>query len=583
MKRRTLRIVPHLLFILISLNVHSAFSAPSTNTQFQHLADEYLDTLYLPDNPTAAVGLGLHQYDAKLEDYSASGIKDRIARLKQFEQRVSAVNPTELDVATQGDRDLVLNDIRSDLLTLEVIRPWQKDPDYYSSGITTAAFVIIERPFAPVNDRLRSLISREKLMPAVLAEAKNNLKNPPKIYTQIAIEQLPGIISFFKNDVPLAFEKADDAALREEFAKSNAAVIAALESYQQWLEKDLLLHSHGDFRLGAATYHKKLQYDEMVDLPLQRLLEIGRADLKRNQQAYQQILKDLAKGGSVSVVKAENAADHPAADQLLQAFRSTFDGLISFIKRKNIISIPSDVRPIMEETPPFMRATTLASMDTPGPFEPRVKEAYFNVTLPEPSWDKAKVDDYLAVFNYPALKGTAIHETYPGHYVQFLWMHEVPSRVRKILGASSNAEGWAHYCEQMMLDEGYGQDGDTKQVKLLRLGQLQNALLRDARFVVGISMHTGAMTFNQAVDFFVKEGMQSKTTALIETKRGTSDPTYLYYTLGKLEILKLRADLQAKEGASFNLQKFHDDFMRQGFPPIKIVRRAMLQNNSPTL
>lgn len=243
--------------------------------------------------------------------------------------------------------------------------------------------------------------------------------------------------------------------------------------------------------------------------------------------------------------------------------------------------------PILRESPPFMRATTFASMDTPGPFEPKADEAYFNVTLPDPKWDAARTAGFMAQFNYPVISNVAVHEAYPGHYIQFLWMHKLDDRVRKMVGASSNAEGWAHYCEQMMLDEGFGQPGhggtDARAADMLRLGQLQDALLRNARYIVGIRMHTQGMSIEDAVKFFVEEGYQSKEVGEAETKRGTGDPTYLYYTLGKLQILKLRADMENKLGRSFSLQEFHDGFMRQGFPPIRIVRRAMLGDDSPTL
>ncbi len=235
-------------------------------------------------------------------------------------------------------------------------------------------------------------------------------------------------------------------------------------------------------------------------------------------------------------------------------------GCASYIVQHRIVTIPSPVPPIVEETPPFMRALTSASMDTPGPYEKVAKEAFFNVTLPEKNWTPAHVEEHLGMFNRGVITSTSIHETYPGHYVQFLWVQSAPSKVRKLLGANSNAEGWAHYCEQMMIDEGYGA-GDLK----LRLGQLQDALLRDARYIVGIQMHTGAMTFDQAVDFFVKEGMQTRSTALVETKRGTSDPTYLYYTLGKLEILKLRDDYKKMRGSSFTLQESPRHFSEAGF------------------
>jgi len=231
---------------------------------------------------------------------------------------------------------------------------------------------------------------------------------------------------------------------------------------------------------------------------------------------------------------------------------------------------------------------TMASMDTPGPFENIAKEAFFNVTLPESSWTPQQVEEHMEGFNRGTVISTAIHEAYPGHYVQFLWVQHAPSKVRKLLGCSSNAEGWAHYTEQMMLDEGYGrtpgvpEEKDTSFLKL-RLGQLQDALLRNARFIVGIKMHTGQMTFDQAVDFFEKEGFQSHANALRETKRGTSDPTYLVYTLGKLEILKLRDDYKKKAGDKFSLEDFHNKFLEQGFPPVKIIRQSLLGDNSPTL
>ncbi|HEX3940941.1 MAG TPA: DUF885 domain-containing protein, partial [Acidobacteriaceae bacterium] len=387
--------------------------------------------------------------------------------------------------------------------------------------------------------------------------------------------------------VPKAFANAHDPQLQKEFAQTNASVIAALESYQNWVKNDLLPRSHGDFRLGADTYRKKLLYDEMVDTPLPKLLEIAYADLHKNQAEFQKIAHEVDPNKPPRAVLEELQADHPAPDQLLQSFRNTFGSLIQFIQSRHIVDIPSQVEPIVEETPPFMRATTVASMDTPGPYEKNAKEAYFNVTLPGPKDTPEEIAGRMAEFNRGTIISTSVHEAYPGHYIQFLWLQQAPTKVRKLLGASSNAEGWAHYCEQMMLDEGYGQPGtgarDARDAKMIRLGQLQDALLRDARFVVGIQMHTGTMSFDQAVDFFVKEGYQSRESGLIEAKRGTSDPTYLYYTLGKLQILKLRADIQKKEGANFSLERFHDDFLKQGFPPVKIVRRALLGDNSPTL
>ena len=532
--------------------------------------DRFFDEYYFPYNPTAATSAGIHKYDDKLEDYSKAGVNARVAALKKFDSEYSKL-------PASADRDLVVNNIRAALLDLEVIRSWEKNPDIYSSGISNSAFTIMSRTFASPEVRLTALIERERQMPKVLADARANLKNPPKIYTQIAIEQLPGIAGFFEHDVPLAFKDVTDKKLLTRFQQMNSAVIAALKDYEKFLRTEMLPKSNGDFRLGAENYAKKLAYEEMVDIPLDRLLQIGYDDLRRNQLKLQETAARIDPKKTPRQVLDDLEKDHPAADQLLQTFRDECVKLRDFITAKKIITIPSPVLPILEETPPFARALTFASMDTPGPYESVAKEAFFNVTLPEKDWKPARVEDFMRGFNRGTILSTAIHEAYPGHYVQFLWMQQVQSKVRKLLGASSNAEGWAHYCEQMMLDEGVSKDPK------MRLGQLQDALLRDARYIVGIEMHTGKRTMEQGVEFFEKEGFQTHEVADRETKRGTSDPTYLYYTLGKLQILKLREDYRKMKGARFSLEQFHDEFVKQGFPPVKIVRRALLGNDSPTL
>jgi uncharacterized protein (DUF885 family) len=555
--------------------------------QFQNVSDEYFDQVYYPHQPTAGTVAGYHQYDTRLEDLASTSIDAEVTALDDFEKRISAIPAASLDQTTRADREMVLNQIRSRRLTLHTIRPWAKNADNYSSTCANAAFTLMERKFAPADDRLRSLIARERKMPGLLREARTNLQNPPRIFTEIAIEQLPGIISFFQHDVPLAFTDANDETLKSEFAKTNTAVIAELNDYLAWLKSDLLPRSNGDFRIGAETFSKKLEYDEMVDIPLPRLLEIGYEDLHRNQQQFAEVAKELEPNKTPREVLEELGHNHPAPDQLLDAFRATFTSLLDFIRSHHIVTIPSDVRPVLEETPPFMRATTQASMDSPGPFETRATTSYFNVTLPDPAMTPAQVEGYMHSYNIGTVISTSVHEAYPGHYVQYLYSLKAPSRVRKILQANTNIEGWAHYTEQMMLDNGYGQPGtgakDAREAKFLRLGQLQDALLRNARYIVGIQMHTGNMTYEQAVEFFQKEGYQPRETSIVEAKRGAGDPTYLYYTLGKLEIMKLRADLMKKEGSSFSLQKFHDEFLSQGFPPIKIIREKMLGDSSPTL
>ena len=537
----------------------------------QSLSDRYFDEYYFPHNPTAATSAGIHKYDDQLEDYSAGGARKRAAILKKFEADFAKL-------PAGPDRDLVLFSIRAQLLELESIRMWEKNPDLYSSGLSNSAFVIMSRTFAPPEVRLKALTARERLMPKVLAEGRANVKRPPRIYLDVAIEQLPGIISFFEHDVPLAFVAVKDEALLADFHSANAAVIDALKKQEEYLKKQAASkYAAEDFKLGVANFTKKLEYEEMVDIPLDRLLEIGYENLHANQKTFRETAAAIDPKRPPQEILDDLKKDHPAPDKLLDAFRETCTKLAAFVNERKIITIPSPVPPILEETPPFMRALTFASMDTPGPYETVAKEAFFNVTLPEKDWKPERVEGFMASFNRGTILSTAVHEAYPGHYVQFLWMQQVDSRVRKLIGANSNAEGWAHYCEQMMLDEGYSNDPK------MRLGQLQDALLRNARYIVGIEMHTGKRTFEQGIEFFEKEGYQSHEVAEVETKRGTSDPTYLYYTLGKLQILKLREDYRRKMGAQYSLQEFHDNFMKQGFPPIKIVRHALLGDDSPTL
>ncbi len=573
--------------VLTALLCAMAARAEDRTAEWNALVDEFLEKVYFPQNPSVATPDGIHKYDAEMEEYSKAGIEDQLHLLREYETKVAQFPAAGLRPVDAADREILLGQIRSELLTKGTLRPLEKNPDVYSGGVTNSVYVLMIRKFAPPDERLRSVVAREKKIAGILQLARENLRNPAKVSTEIAIEQLPGIIGFFEKDVPAAFADVQDQESRAAFAKSNAESIAALRSYLDWLKSDLLARSNGDFRIGGENFSKKLHFEEMVDTPLDRLVEIGLADMRKNQAEFQRIAKELDPQKTPEAVLRDLAAMHPAPEALLAAFRGTFDGLIAFIEQKKIITIPSGPRPILQETPPFQRATTTASMDTPGPFETIAKESYFNVTLPAPGDTPADIASLMAGFNVGTIVSTSTHETYPGHYMQYLWTSRAPSKLRKVFNTNTNVEGWAHYCEQMMLDEGYGQPGtgakDAREAKYIRLGQLQDALLRNARFVVGIRMHTGKMSFAEAKEFFVKEGYQSAKIAEIESKRGTSDPTYLYYTLGKLQILKLREDYRKLKGAEFTLGKFHDEFMSQGFPPIAVVRQTLLGNDSPVL
>jgi uncharacterized protein (DUF885 family) len=544
---------------------------------FNGMVDEFFDT-YFHFHPSEGTYVGLHQYDNLLEDFSQKSRDAELSFLLEAKQEAGYTNSEVLNDEQRIDLKLISNAINARILELQEIRMWQKNPDIYSSTGSSSVYLLMSRNFAPPADRLKSVIAREQLIPRNLTDARANLRNPPHVYTEVALEQLPGIISFFQKDVPEAFKSVTDPQLLEQFKTSNSQVIAELQRYETWLKNDLLPTSKGDYRLGPELYRKKLLYEDMVEMPLDKLLQIGYDDLHKNQAELKRVSAQIDPSKTPEQVLASLEQDHPKPDQLLQSFRDTFNSLIGFIQDKKIITIPSEIRPIVQETPPFARALSSASMETPGPYETKAKEAFFNVTLPEPTWSAQKTQSWMEGFNRGTIISTAIHEAYPGHYEQFLWAPQYPSKTRKLISCGTNVEGWAHYTEQMMLDEGYG-NGDPK----LRIGQLQDALLRDARYVVGIEMHTGKMTLAQATDFFVKQGHQTPAVAEREAQRGTSDPTYLVYTLGKLQIMKLRADYKQKMGATYTLQQFHDEFMKQGTAPIPIVRRILLGNDSPTL
>ncbi len=565
--------------VLASIAAAQTAATPSAPAQaaFNQSVDHYFD-FYFQFHPTAGTQAGFHQYDGKLEDFSRSGVEAEVAGLKKFQKLFGLIQGNQLSQESEGDLEVLTSAIQARLLELQSIQMWKKDPDVYVSDLSYGVFLLMRRNFAPAAERLQSVISLEQEIPRMLEAARQNISNPPRIYTEVALQQMPDNIKFFQHDIPEAFSTVHDPNLLAKFKASNHSAIAALSKYQDFMRKDLLPASHGDYRLGAENFRKKLLYDEMVDIPLDRLLEIGFADLRRNQQEFREVAAQIDPHRSPASVLGDLRRDHPPADQLLQTFRDTLGGLREFIEQHKIITLPSTVPPIVEETPPFARALTTASMDTPGAYETKATEAMFNVTLPEPDWKPEKVEEWMQGFNRGTITSTAIHEVYPGHYTQFLWLQAAPSKTRKLLYNNSNAEGWAHYTEQMMLDEGYG-DHDPK----LRLGQLVDALLRNARFIVGIEMHTGKMTLEQGREFFVKEGYQVPPVAEVEAKRATSDPTYLYYNLGKLQILKLREDYRKLQGSKFTLQEFHDTFMRQGSVPMKIIRKSMLGTDGPTL
>lgn len=526
---------------------------------------------YYRQNPSTATYLGVHTYDTALEDYSPAAIAATVASAKAFRQKLDAIDPATLTLDARLDREFLQRQMTATVLRLDAVRDWEKNADVYTTTATNAVYTIMKRNFAPAAERLTSVIAREKLMPGLLAQARANLKAPPRIFTEIAIEQVDGNQRFFQKDLPLAFTDVKDAALLAEFKASNAAVIAALNDYKTWLKNDLLPRSTGTFALGATTYAELLAATEMVDLSLEQLLAVAEGNRQKNEAALVATAKLIDPKKTVEQVLLEVEAKHPTPAALLKTTQDALDSLREFIIDRKIVTIPASDPARVQETPPFMRSTTSASMDTPGPFEATASEAYYNMTLPDPRWSAAEQADYMRAWYYPQISNVSVHEVYPGHYLQFLYAKQFPSLTRKVFGANTNIEGWAHYAEQMMIDEGFHANEPA-----YRVAQLQDALLRNVRFIVGIKMHTQGMTVDQAKVLFAMQGYQPAAVALSEAKRGAGDPLYGYYTMGKLAILKLRDDYSVKMGTAFALREFHDTFIKLGPLPLPLIREKML-------
>jgi uncharacterized protein (DUF885 family) len=572
------RSLPALLCLGLFLSGHRPASAADTS-RYEALVAAHFERVFAHD-PIGATDLGRHDFDDALPDLSAAGHAAWRTELHKDLAAFQALDTKGFDLATKDDLELLIASIQGQLLEEEKIQRWRINPDLPVGTMTNGIFGLMKRNFAPAEARLRSVIARERQIPAALAAATSVLVEPAAIYTEIAQKQIDGNIAFFKNDVPAAFAGVTDATLQKRFTHANADVIAALGRYKQFL-RNIKPKSTAPFALGTQNYQAKLRFEEMVDLPVDKILAVGIARLRQDQAALVETARRIDPKRSVDEVVADIGHDHVASDQLIPTAQKQLDALRRFVIEHKIATIPPDSRsPKVAETPPFMRATTFASMDAPGPLEKTAREAYYFITLPDPRWNPAKREEYLEGYNTPLLQNVSVHEVWPGHFVQYLYRVGSPNRsmVRNLINAGTTVEGWAHYSEQMMLDEGLG-DGDPK----LRLTQLQDALLRDCRLIVGIRLHTQGMSIEEARRFFVTEGHQAPVNGEAEAYRGSEDPTYLIYTLGKLGILKLRDDYKAMRGDAFSLEEFHDRFNAAGPIPLKLIRRELMGQDGPLL
>ncbi len=553
----------------------------ASDVAFQKFVDEYFAGFF-KFHPARATRAGIHKYDGQLPAYSQSDVQREIARNQRALRNLAKIPNGKLSALNQFDATVLESLINGHLLDLTNIRMWAKNPNFYNTLAGDALFTLIERDFAPIDERLQSLIARESQIPEILNSAQTNVVNPPAIYTTVAIEGVQSQIAFLQNALPQAVAGAQSVGLKTEFAKVNQSAVSAYQQFLSYLQTNLTPRSQVNVAMGAQKLQMKLLYDEMGDMPLADLLKIGQDEMQRVQSLFTQAANIIDATKPPSQVLQSVRQNHPAAAQIFGDTQSDLANLRQFVITHEIVTVPPAPIPQVMGMPSFRRDLTLALINAPGPFEQHSIQSFFYVTLPGASWNQARASQLLEFLNLYELRLMSIHESYPGRYVQLLWLNQAPSKARKLepflKPVATNSDGWAHYCEEMMLEQGYG-EGDPS----LLLVQLQASLIRLCRYIAGIQMHTQGMTVEEAANLFQAQAYMDPANAQREATREALDPTDLAYTLGKLEIMKLRGDYKKKMGDKFNLKAFHDQFLSYGIVPIKMIREQMLQDQTPVL
>ncbi len=579
--------------VLALISLLLAFSLPagvlggqSQDAEYETVAEEYVKT-YLAAHPLQGTALGLHEYDGKISDYSRLALDAELSRLRRFDDRLAKFDPAKLSLRQSIDLRILQSAVKRDLFEMQDMSVFERNPMVYARAGDVNVY--IKRNFAPLEDRVRSLVAIESQIPNILIAARTNLDEKlPRPFVELAIQIARGSADFLKKDLVAAVSGLKDDQLRVAFQATNRKAANALNDYAAWLEREKLPKATLNFALGEEKFRRFLAQTELVDLPPQKLLEIGMAQLKAEQVAFADAAKKIDPNKPPIEVFKQIQSEHPTPDKLIPDIAKDLDKIRKYVASHHLVGIPSEVRAKVKETPQYLRATSFASMDTPGPFEKRATEAYYYVTPTEDDWPEKEKQEWLTAFNYYTSDVVSIHEVYPGHYVQFLHLNASPaSKVEKIFGSYAFIEGWAHYCEKMMVDEGYGSatnstptEDEVKTAAKYRMAQADEALLRVCRLCVSIKVHTQNMSIDEATKFFQDNCYYEQKPARQEAMRATFDPGYLNYTLGKLEILKLRDDYKAQQGDDFTLQKFHNELLNHGMPPIRLLREIMLKDKS---
>jgi uncharacterized protein (DUF885 family) len=542
------------------------------------LAESYLAGHYA-FNPSEATAAGLHEFDARLEERGPEALAREARRLRSTLAELAKVSEWRLSPNALYDFLVVRAHARSRLVGLEEAGDWRRDPRPYVRALAAGVDDILRRDYAPFERRLDALLARERAAARLLSEARSNLSNPSRLATETAVEQASGAVEFFERVVPQMFERAGGSRLsaerRAEFHSTNDGVVAALRSFRDWLASDLLPRSNGDYRLGPELFKKSSLAAEMIEAEPDALVREGERHLREAQDELRAAAEQAAPGRGVEAALGLLRRERPTAGGLVGEARAELDRLRAFVRTEGLLTPPTPDGLTVAETPLYERTLTLSAVQAPGPFERAPAEGFYFVTPPDPSWDAGRRDEYLEQFNRYRLTVTSMGEAHPGRYYQLLKARQSASRVRAALPSRALSEGWGIYSEQLMLEEGFGGNNPY-----LRLAQLSSTLLHLSRHVVALRIHTAGMSYEQGVAFFEREAYLARSNAEREARRAALDPACAVAVLGQRQILRLRAEWRGQMGDSFRLGEFHDRLLSYGAPPVRVLRLAMLGDDS---
>ncbi len=527
-----------------------------------------VDTYYRL-NPEFAVGQGRHEYDGRLSDWSEAGLAATGDFLRSAIADAEAFDEAGLSPVQRFERDYLIAVMRGDLFFLATADFPHTNPAFYVGSLDPSVYVT--RPYAPPAQRLRAYLAYLRAVPRAAEQIRANLRTPlPLSFIDYGKAGFGGFAEYYRGDGKRAFAAVRDEALQRDLDTASDAAAAAMAGVADWLEAQRP-NATQDFALGAERFAQMMRDTEMVDVPLDELERIGQADLRRNQDALRQACAQYAAGATIPDCMGRMNANKPDGGPVSGA-RAQLAGLKRFIQERDLVSIPGTEEALVEEAPPYNRQN-FAYIDIPGPYERGLPSVYY-IAPPDPSWTPEVQAGFIP--GEADLLFTSVHEIWPGHFLNFLHANRSPFQVGRVFVGYAYAEGWAHYAEEMMADAGLGEGNPET-----RVGQLSNALLRNCRFLSAIGMHTGRMTIEQSFRMFREQCFQDEGNARQQAARGTYDPAYLNYTMGKLMIRRLREDWTRSRGGRAAWKAFHDRFLSYGGPPIPLVRQLMMNEETP--